>query len=149
MARKNCTNRGPSRYGAWATGLLLGGLGGAVPWMYVGVWNVSLLAGAVSGAVAGLAAGMLWARRMLLILNDEDASRAERIAAGVGWGAISAAGAILLYWGALTVLYRPAADMFLQAGYFAVLVAIAIGGTLGLLAGLCWIHAAARSARKE
>lgn len=142
MDTENRSNRMPSRYGAWVLGLLLGGLAGALPWVYVGVWDVTLLAGAVAGGLAGLAAGMLWARRMRVNLGDDTATRGELIAASVGWGGISAAGSILLYWFLLAVLYAPAAEMFLQAGYFALLAAIVIGGLLGLAAGLAWIHVA-------
>ena len=149
MDTENRSSRMPSRYGAWLSGLLLGGLGGALPWVYVGVWDVTLLAGAVAGGLAGLAAGMLWARRMLVNLGDETATRGELIAAGVGWGGISAAGSVLLYWLLLAILYPPAADLFLQAGYFALLAAIVIGGLLGLAAGVAWIRLALGPAEKE
>jgi hypothetical protein len=110
--------------------------------MYVGVWDVTLLAGALAGSLAGLAAGMLWARRMLLNLGDEDATRPELVAAGIGWGGISAVLAAVLYWGVLALLYWEAAKAFQQAGYFVLLAAIIVGGLLGFISILCWIHVA-------
>ncbi len=149
MDTEEQSKRMPSRYGAWLLGLLFGAIGGAGPWMYVGVWNVTLLAGAVAGGLAGLAAGMLWARRMRINLSDDTATRAELIAAGIGWGGISAAGSILLYWLFLVILYEPAAQMFLQAGYFALLAAIVIGGLIGFLAILAWMRVVLGSGEKE
>jgi hypothetical protein len=134
------SNRKPSRYGAWIAGLLLGGIAGAGPWMYAGVGSAILLSGAVAGALAGLAGGMLWARRMLMNLSDDTATRGELIAAAVGWGAISAAGSVLLYWFFLYVLNSMAAGMFLQAGYFALLAAMVAGGLFGFIAGSVWIR---------
>jgi hypothetical protein len=142
MTEEKAENRMPSRYGAWLAGFLLGCLGGAGPWMYVGVWDTTLLAGALAGGAAGLAAGMLWARRILINLNDDSATRGELIAAGTGWGAISAAGSVLVYWLVLAVIYPPAAELFLQAGYFALLAAIVIGGLIGLVTSLAWIRKA-------
>ncbi|MBN1554914.1 MAG: hypothetical protein JXA11_09225, partial [Phycisphaerae bacterium] len=47
---------------------------------------------------------------------------------------------VLLYWLVLAVIYAPAAELFLQAGYFALLAAIFLGGLIGLAAGLAWIR---------